>query len=81
MTMDPIRRLEIYRLESKISQQQLAEQLGVAYSTVNRWLNARTRPNQIQAYHIQKLLNESETKTSKRERRPSTEVRKKRGIE
>ena len=53
---DLIEKLEIYRLENKISQEQLAEKLGVAFSTVNRWLNKKSSPNKIQSYHIQKLI-------------------------
>jgi len=51
-----IKNLEKYRLEYKISQQELAKKLGVAFSTVNRWLNGRSKPNKIQTYHIEKLL-------------------------
>jgi len=54
--MDLIKRLEIYRLENKISQEDLAEKFGVAFSTVNRWLNSKAKPNKIQSYHIEKLL-------------------------
>ena len=54
--MDIIKRLEIYRLENKISQENLAKKLSVAFSTVNRWLNDKARPNKIQSYHIEKLL-------------------------
>ena len=53
---DLIKQLETYRLENKISQEQLAERLDVAFSTVNRWLNGKAKPNKIQNYHIQKLL-------------------------
>jgi len=56
IVMDIIKRLEIYRLENKIPQEKLAKQLGVAFSTVNRWLNGKTKPNKIQKYHIKKLL-------------------------
>jgi transcriptional regulator with XRE-family HTH domain len=56
--MDLIDRLESYRLENKITQQQIAEKLGVAFSTVNRWLNRHVKPNKIQAYQIQKLIGE-----------------------
>ena len=35
--MDLIERLENYRLENKISQQDLAKTLDVAFTTVNRW--------------------------------------------
>lgn len=58
LIMDRIDRLETYRLENKISQQKLAKQLGVAFSTVNRWLNRRIKPNKIQSYHIDKLIRE-----------------------
>lgn len=51
-----IKQLEIYRLENKITQQTLADELGVAFCTVNRWLNGKTKPNKIQEYHIKKLL-------------------------
>jgi len=54
--MDLIKRLENYRLENKISQEQLAKKLGVAFATVNRWLNDKAKPNKIQSYHIQKLI-------------------------
>lgn len=49
-------KLEEYRLEHRITQEQLADMLGVALITVNRWLNGHTRPNKIQEYHIRKLL-------------------------
>ena len=54
--MDLVRKLEKYRLENKVSQQRIAERLGVSFSTVNRWLNGKSKPNKIQAYHIEKLL-------------------------
>jgi transcriptional regulator with XRE-family HTH domain len=54
--MDIIKRLETYRLENKISQEGLAKKLGVAFSTVNRWLNGKVKPNKIQSYHIEKIL-------------------------
>lgn len=56
--MDLIKRLENYRLENKIPQEELAQKLGVSFSTVNRWLNKKSKPNKIQSYHIEKLLNE-----------------------
>ncbi|MCP4651323.1 MAG: helix-turn-helix transcriptional regulator [PVC group bacterium] len=49
-------KLEKYRLEHRLSQKALGEKLGVAFSTINRWFNHRTRPNKIQRYHIEKLL-------------------------
>ena len=58
--MNLIKELEIFRLENKIPQQQLAESLGVAFSTVNRWLNGKSKPNKIQKYHIEKFLKEKQ---------------------
>ncbi|RKX22165.1 MAG: transcriptional regulator [Candidatus Zixiibacteriota bacterium] len=54
--MELIKRLEKYRLENRISQEELAKILGVAFSTVNRWFNGHFKPNKIQTYHIEKLL-------------------------
>ena len=53
---DLIKKLEIYRLENRVSQKQLADRLNVAFSTVNRWFNGKTIPNKIQQYHIKKLF-------------------------
>lgn len=54
--MDLTEELEIFRLENKITQVGLAERLGVSFSTVNRWLNRKSKPNKIQSYHIEKLI-------------------------
>ena len=54
--IDLIKKLEIYRLENRVSQKELADKLNVAFSTVNRWFNGKTIPNKIQQYHIKKLL-------------------------
>ena len=51
-----LKKLEIYRLENKISQRELAKKFGVSYNTVNRWFMGRNKPNKIQTYHIKKLL-------------------------
>ena len=51
-----LEKLELYRLENKISQIKLAERLGVSTNTVNRWFTNRNEPNKIQTYHIKKLL-------------------------
>ena len=53
---DLIKKLEIYRMENRISQKQLAEMLKVTFSTVNRWFNGKTKPSKMQKYHIYKLL-------------------------
>jgi len=51
-----IEKLEEYRLVNRIPQEELAKMLGVAFSTVNRWLNDKANPNKIQTFHIKKLL-------------------------
>lgn len=51
-----IQQLEEYRLKNRIPQEDLARSLGVAFSTVNRWINGKTKPNKTQTYHIKKLL-------------------------
>ena len=51
-----IKELEQYRLKNRIPQQQLADEIGVVFSTVSRWLNGKTRPNKIQQYHIESFL-------------------------
>lgn len=58
LNMDLVKELDSYRLENKITQQVLAEQLGVSFVTVNRWLNSKTRPSKIQQYHLEKFLKE-----------------------
>ena len=54
--MDIIKQLELYRLENRITQVDLAKDLKVAFSTVSRWLNEKNTPNKIQQYHIEKFL-------------------------
>jgi transcriptional regulator with XRE-family HTH domain len=51
-----VKRLEIYRLENKMTQERLANELDVAFCTVNRWFRGRNNPNKIQEYHIAKLI-------------------------
>jgi DNA-binding XRE family transcriptional regulator len=51
-----INKLEQYRLKNRIPQQELADEIGVVFSTVSRWLTGKTRPNKIQQYHIENFL-------------------------
>ena len=53
---DLLKQLELYRLENKITQEALAKELDVAFSTISRWLNGKVTPNKIQAFHIEKFL-------------------------
>lgn len=66
-TMDMIDRLEHYRLENKITQQELARKLGVAFTTVNRWLKRHVSPSPIQEYQIKRLIS-SKPKHRRRDR-------------
>jgi len=60
--MDIVKKLELYRLENKITQQELAKELGVAFSTVSRWFNGKTTPNKIQQHNVKKYLNSRSSK-------------------
>ncbi len=51
-----IKELEIYRLENRITQEELAKNLNVAFCTVNRWFKGRNNPGKIYSYQIKKLL-------------------------
>lgn len=53
---DLIKQLELYRLENRITQVELANDIGVNFSTISRWLNGKTKPNKIQQYHLEKFL-------------------------
>jgi transcriptional regulator with XRE-family HTH domain len=55
--MDILKQLELYRLENRVTQEELANEIGVNFSTVSRWLNGKTKPSKIQQYHIEKFLN------------------------
>ena len=56
MPADLIDRLNTYRLENKLTQEQLAKKLAVTFQTVNRWLNRRMKPRAIQEHQIKKLI-------------------------
>lgn len=60
-----VKKLELYRLENRLSQEELAKRLGVAFSTVNRWFNKRSEPSKIQVFHIDKLLKKNSAVTEK----------------
>jgi|WetSurSiteA1Bulk_404760.scaffolds.fasta_scaffold268908_1 transcriptional regulator with XRE-family HTH domain len=66
--MGLVRQLELYRLRNRVTLQELASDLGVAFSTVCRWLNGKTNPSKIQIYHIEKFL-EKKNKRATRSRR------------
>ena len=51
-----IEQLQIYQLKNRISQEELAQKLGVAFSTVNRWFKGKSIPNKTQQFHILQLI-------------------------
>ena len=61
-SMDIIERLRKYRLEKRMTQQELADALGVTFSTVNRWFNGKRKPRELQEYQIKKLVDSKRTK-------------------
>jgi transcriptional regulator with XRE-family HTH domain len=60
--MDLIKKLEEYRLKNRVTQERLAEMLGVSFCTVNRWLNRKNKPHKIQEYQIKGLLKKKQRK-------------------
>ena len=54
--MELIESLRQHRLERQLTQADLAKKLGVAFTTINRWFNGKTRPSELQEYRIRKLL-------------------------
>ncbi len=42
--------------KTKWSQSQFAQELGVTFATVNRWLNGHTKPHPAQLKQIDKLF-------------------------
>lgn len=48
--------LRLYRLKNGLSQVKLAKKLGVTFCSVNRWLNGKQIPSELQAYKIEQLV-------------------------
>ncbi len=57
-----VKQLELYRLENRVPQVALADELGVSFSTVSRWFSGKTTPQKVQQYHIEKFLKAKGTK-------------------
>ncbi|WP_313942888.1 MULTISPECIES: helix-turn-helix domain-containing protein [Calothrix] len=43
-----------------LTQEQFANTLGVAYSTINRWENGRSKPSPLAMEKIERMLQEME---------------------
>lgn len=63
--MDLIESLRLYRLEHRLTQQELAKKLSVSFITINRWLSRRVKPSPLLEHQIRKLLHRSSTKPQK----------------
>lgn len=61
MTPDQIRQL---RKELELTQQQLAERLGVSFVTLNRWENGQSKPSAMGQTKLKELLAEHERRFS-----------------
>jgi transcriptional regulator with XRE-family HTH domain len=64
--MSLINKLEIYRLQKNLTQEELAKTLDVSFVTINRWLKGRVKPSQLKEYQIKKLLNQNLSPKDKR---------------
>lgn len=55
--------IKIIREKLNLTQEQLAEKIGVSFCTVNRWENGHSSPSKLALKEISKLINERKTKT------------------
>ena len=53
--------LKALRRQHGWSQEDLARELGVSFSTVNRWENGKAKPSRLAGNQIARLLGENET--------------------
>lgn len=56
--------IKIIRKYLNLTQEQLAEKIGVAFSTVNRWEKGHYKPSKLALKEISKLINKHKTKES-----------------
>lgn len=47
-----------------LTQVQMAERLGVSFASVNRWENGNSKPSRLAWAKVERLLRESDSKTS-----------------
>lgn len=53
---DLIEKLRTYRLNKGLTEKILAEQVGVAFVTLNRWFNGHTLPDELHAHRVRQFL-------------------------
>jgi len=51
-------KLKLMRHQLGLSQEDLAHQLGVSFSTINRWENEKTAPSKLACSRIEQFLSE-----------------------
>ena len=59
MTATPIEfayQVKSLREQLRISQEDLAKELGVSFATVNRWENNRTQPSQLAKKQLEQFI-------------------------
>ena len=54
-------RIKSMRKRLGLSQEELAQRLGVSFTSVNRWENGQTKPSKLAKRQIDRLCKESET--------------------
>lgn len=57
---DISKRIKAIRLQLGLSQEELAQRLGVSFTSVNRWENEQTKPSKLARRQIDLLCRESE---------------------
>lgn len=63
--MEVIAVLKNLREEKNWSQEDLAHELGVSFSTINRWENGKTKPSKMAQAHINRLLSQDQKRREK----------------
>lgn len=63
--MEVIAVLKNLREEKNWSQEDLAHELGVSFSTINRWENGKTKPSKMAQAHINRLLSQVQKRRGK----------------
>jgi putative transcriptional regulator len=56
--------LKTLRKKIGLSQEELAQRLGVSFTSVNRWENEQTKPSKLARRQIEKLCKEFDCQTS-----------------
>ena len=65
VAMEVIAVLKNLREEKNWSQEDLAHELGVSFSTINRWENGKTKPSKMAQAHINRLLSQVQKRREK----------------